>query len=192
MQQPGRTPFAHALRRAVCLATCAVSFTAALSAQSTGKLEGRIRDQSGQPVANARVLIVGSSASATANPQGYYFFNNVPAGDVSVRVSYVGFKPKEITGVKILSGQTITQDVALEQTPVAVQEIQVIAASNALVPRDQVTSKQLVDGSFTDKLPVDRVNGVLALQPGVSAAPVQVEDSARPHRATRPPTPPSV
>ncbi|MEO5800858.1 MAG: TonB-dependent receptor [Gemmatimonadales bacterium] len=171
MQQRRRTPFTRALRRAVCLVACTASFTAALSAQATGKLEGRIRDQTGQPVANARVLIVSSSASATANTQGYYFFNNVPAGDISVRVSYVGYKPKEVTGVKILSGQTITQDVALEQTAVAVQEIQVIAASNALVPRDQVTSKQLVDGAFTDKLPVDRIGNVLALQPGVSASP---------------------
>ncbi|MES2124260.1 MAG: carboxypeptidase regulatory-like domain-containing protein, partial [Gemmatimonadota bacterium] len=143
----------------------------ALFAQSTGKLEGRIRDQAGQPIANARVGIVGSTANAVANPQGYYFINNVPAGDFSIRVAYVGYKPKEVAGIKMLSGQTITQDVVLEQTAVQVQEITVVAAVNALVPRDQVTSKQLVDGAYTDKLPVDRIGNVLALQPGVSASP---------------------
>ena len=143
----------------------------ALVAQNTGKLEGRIRDQGGQPVANARVVIVGSTAAATANPQGYYFFNNVPAGDVSIRVAYVGYKPKEVTGIRMISGQTITQDVSLEQTAVQVQEITVVAAQNALVPRDEVTTKQLIDGNYVDKLPVDRIGNVLALQPGVSASP---------------------
>lgn len=155
----------------------------ALQAQSTGKLEGRIRDQSGQPIANAMVHIVGSAASTTANPQGYYFINNVPAGDLTLRVAYVGYRPKDVTGVRMVSGQTITQDVTLEQTAVQVQEITVVAANNALVPRDQVTSKQLVDGSFTDKLPVDRIGNVLALQPGVSASPGGGSISVRGGRA---------
>ncbi len=158
--------------RAVALAAVVTGLGAsALVAQSTGKLEGRVRDQGGQPIANARIVIVGSTASATANPQGYYFINNIPAGDLSVRVSYVGYKPKEVTNVKMISGQTITQDITLEQTAVQVQEITVVGAVNALVPRDQVTSKQLVDGAFADKLPIDRINNVLALQPGVSASP---------------------
>src|SRR5689334_18630066 len=59
--------------RAIALAAVVSGLGAsALVAQSTGKLEGRIRDQGGQPIANARVVIVGSAASATANPQGYY------------------------------------------------------------------------------------------------------------------------
>ncbi|MEO5799461.1 MAG: TonB-dependent receptor, partial [Gemmatimonadales bacterium] len=158
--------------RAIALAAVVSGLGAtALVAQSTGKLEGRVRDPGGQPVANARVVIVGSTASAVANPQGYYFINNVPAGDFSIRVSYVGYKPVEVANVKMLSGQTITQDITLTQTAVTVQEITVVAAQNALVPRDKVTSKQLVDGSYTDKLPVDRIGNVLALQPGVAASP---------------------
>ncbi|MES2305485.1 MAG: TonB-dependent receptor [Gemmatimonadota bacterium] len=158
--------------RAVALAAVVSGLGAtALVAQSTGKLEGRVRDPGGQPVANARVAIVGSAASAVANPQGYYFINNVPAGDFSIRVSYVGYKPVEVSNVKMLSGQTITQDITLTQTAVTVQEITVVAAQNALVPRDKVTSKQLVDGSYTDKLPVDRIGSVLALQPGVASSP---------------------
>ena len=158
--------------RAVALAAVISGFGAtALVAQSTGKLEGRIRDQTGQPVPNARVVIVGSSAAATANPQGYFFINNVQAGVLSIRVAYVGYKPKQVTGIKMLSGQTITQDVSLEQTAVTVQEITVVAASNPLVPRDQVTSKQMLGGAFAGKLPADRINNLLALQPGVAASP---------------------
>jgi hypothetical protein len=159
------------LARTVALAAVAVGVSAtALVAQATGKLEGRIFDQNDQPVANARVVVVGTAFTATANPQGYWFINSVPAGSYDLRVSYVGYRPKETRGVRVLSGQTVTQDIVLEQTAVEIQEITVVAADDALVPRDQVTSKQLIDGGFTDKLPVDNLTNVFALQPGVMAS----------------------
>jgi hypothetical protein len=162
-------PLAH-LARKLALVAVALGFSApSLVAQATGKLEGRIRDQNEQPVANARVVIVGTAFTATANPQGYWFINSVPAGSYDLRASFVGYKPKEIRGVRTLSGQTVTQDILLEQTAVEIQEITVVAADDALVPRDQVTSKQLINGAYTDQLPVDNMNNVFALQPGVAA-----------------------
>ncbi len=172
MKQSGVSSLTR-LARSVALAAVVTGFGAsALAAQGgTGKLEGRIRDQGGTPVANARVIIVGTAFSAVANPQGYYFFNSVPAGVINIRVQYVGYKPTELAGVRISSGQTITQDVSLEATAVTVKDIVVIEAKNALVPRDQVTTKQAINGDFAAKLPVDRISAVLALQPGVMASP---------------------
>ncbi len=155
----------------------------ALAAQATGKLEGYIRDQADQPVPNARVVVVGTAFSATANSQGYYFINSIPAGSYDLRAAFVGYKPLEIQGVRILSGQTVTQDIKMEQSAVELQELTVVAADKALVPRDQVTSKQLIDGSYTEKLPVDNLNNVFALQPGVMASPGNTILSVRGGRA---------
>ncbi len=170
--------------RSFALAAVVLGFGAtALAAQATGKLEGRISDQAGQPVANAQVVISGTAFKAIANQQGYYFINGIPASAYDLRVSYVGYKPLEIQGVRILSGQTVTQDIQMEQTAVEIQELTVVAAENALVPRDQVTSKQLIDGAYTDKLPVDNLNNVFALQPGVMASPGNTILSVRGGRA---------
>ena len=49
-----------------------------------------------------------------------------------------------------------------------IQEITVVSQTQPLVPRDEVTTKQRIDGSVADDLPVDRINDVLALQPGVT------------------------
>jgi len=171
---------ARAVRHVALAAVVLGTGATALAAQgATGKIEGYVRDLGGQPVANAQVRINGTAFSTTANPAGYYFFNSVPAGVYDVRVSYVGYKPKETRGFRVLSGQTVTLDFALEQTAVEIQEITVVAANNALVPRDQVTSKQLIDGGYTDKLPVDRLNAVFALQPGVVASPGTTQLSVR-------------
>src|ERR671921_156418 len=172
MKQSCVSAFARAARR-FALAAVALGFGAGslLAQGSTGKLEGRVRDQAGAPIANAQVFIVGSAFNALTNPQGYYFINNVPAGTYNVRAAFIGYKSTQVDGVKVLAGQTGTVDIQLEQTAVQIQEITVVQQTQPLVPRDEVTTKQRIDGEFTNNLPVDRLTSVLALQPGVVASP---------------------
>jgi len=172
MKQSCVSAFVRAAR-VFALATVALGWSAgSLFAQgTTGKIEGRVRDQAGAPIANAQVFIVGTAFNALTNPQGYYFINNVPAGTNNVRAAFIGYKSTQVDGVKVLAGQTITVDIQLEQTAVQIQEITVVTQTQPLVPRDEVTSKQRIDGDITSKLPVDRLSGIIALQPGVVASP---------------------
>lgn len=171
MKQSCVSAFTRAARHIALTAVALVVGASALSAQaSTGKLEGKVRDQQGAPIANAQVIIVGTKFGAQTNADGYYFINLITAGSVDLQVSFIGYKTTRVTGVRIVSGQTITADVTLEATPVQVTEITVQAAQNELVPRDAVTTKQSVTGEYTEKLPVDRITNVLALQPGVVAS----------------------
>jgi len=171
MMQSCVSAFARAARGiALAAVVLTVGASSLLAQASTGKLEGKVRDQQGAPIANAQVIIVGTRFGAQSNADGYYFINNVPAGNVSVQASFIGYKTTRITDLRILSGQTITADISLEATPVVVEEINVQAAQNELVPRDAVTTKQNVEGEYADQLPVDRITNVLALQPGVVAS----------------------
>jgi hypothetical protein len=172
MKQSCVSAFARVARYFASAAVVLALGAGSLLAQgSTGKIEGRVRDQAGAPIANAQVFIVGTAFNALTNPQGYYFINNVPASTISVRAAFIGYKSTQVDGVKVLAGQTITVDIQLEQTAVQIQEITVVQQTQPLVPRDEVTTKQRIDGAFTDNLPVDRLNAVLALQPGVVASP---------------------
>ena len=69
----------------------------------------------------------------------------------------------------MLAGQTVTQDFALAAAPVVLRDIEV-QVGNLLVPRDEVVTTQRVQGDFLEHLPVDRLNDLLALQPGVVAS----------------------
>ena len=81
MKQCRVSAFAR-VARVFALAAVALGLGAGslLAQGSTGKIEGRVRDQAGAPIANAQVYIVGTAFNALTNPQGYYFINNVPAG----------------------------------------------------------------------------------------------------------------
>ena len=153
----------------VVAAMAATAGVSALSAQSTGKIQGTIRDvATTQPIARATVMIPGTSYSAISDARGFYFIENVPAGTVSLRTAYPGYKAHEIAGLRVLAGQTMIEDFNLESTPVQLNTIEVTAARNPLVPHDIPTTKQVVTGDMVRQLPVDRIAQALALQPGVT------------------------
>src|SRR5882762_799877 len=135
--------------------------------QTTGKIEGTVSDQAGAAVANAQVFVVGTSFGAVTNEKGYYFVNNVPVGTYTLRAQFIGFAPSEVRNVRVLGGQTITEDIKMQSSAVVLTGITVTAAANPIVPRDQVTSKGIIAGDLVDHLPVDDVRSILSLTPGV-------------------------
>jgi len=156
--------FALGIGSAVAL-VCAVGPLAAQ--ESTGKIGGTVTDQAGAPSANAQVTIVGTAFAALTSDKGYYFMNNVPAGTYTLRGKFIGYTAAEVPGVRILAGQTITQNVKLTPSAVAIGPVVVEAAANPIVPRDQVTSKTSMTSADLQNLPVEDLRSVLSLQPGV-------------------------
>jgi Carboxypeptidase regulatory-like domain/TonB-dependent Receptor Plug Domain len=150
---------------ALVLLACSASLLAAQEA--TGKIEGTVTDQGGAPIANAQVTLVGTAFAALTSDKGYYFFNNVPAGSYTVRVKFIGYTAAEVTGVRVLGGQTATTNVKLTPSAVAIGPVVIEAAANPIVPRDQVTSKVTVTAAQIQNLPVEDLRDVLNLQPGV-------------------------
>ena len=142
-----------------------VSWTSAQ--QTTGKIQGAVTNQAGEAVAKAQVIIVGTAFGAVTDEKGYYFINNVPPGTYTLRAQFIGLAPTELTGVRVLGGQTLTQNFPMKASAVVVGGINVVAAANPIVPRDEVTSKSIVSGDEIHSLPVDNVRSVITLQPGV-------------------------
>ena len=73
-----------------------------LSAQ-TRSLTGVVKDSANQPLVAATVTVKGSKVSTTTAADGSFTLNNVPAGDVDLEITYVGFTPQT---VPVLSTQT--------------------------------------------------------------------------------------
>jgi len=152
----------------VALAIALFAAVAPAAAQQTsGKLEGSVTDQAGGPLANAQVIVVGTSFGSVTDAKGYYFINNIPVGSYTVRAQFIGYAPHEVQNVRILGGQTITQNIPLSPSAVVVSGVTVTGASNPLVPRDEVASKSIISGQAINNLPMDDVRNIIAVQPGV-------------------------
>ncbi len=164
MTHRGKAVFARFLGLLAVLALVSAPLAAQ---QTTGKIEGTVTDQAGVAIANAQVLIVGTSFGSTTNDKGYYFFNSVPVGAYTIRAQFIGYAPAEVRGARVLGGQTLTADIKMESSAVQVTGVTITAAANPIVPRDQVASKSIIGGDVIAGLPVEDIRQIIAVQPGV-------------------------
>ncbi|MDT0630912.1 TonB-dependent receptor [Rubrivirga litoralis] len=102
------------LRGACALAFCAVALFGVQSAYAQSVLRGTVIDSlSGGTLPGANVLVQGTALGAATDIEGTYRVSNIPAGDYTVRFSYVGYETRFVP-VSIADGQTVMLDVALQ------------------------------------------------------------------------------
>ncbi len=64
--------------------------------QSTGNLSGKVISRSGEAFADVNIEIEGTALGAETEKSGNFRINNIPTGNYFLRLSYVGYSPKEI------------------------------------------------------------------------------------------------
>lgn len=154
--------------RTLVVLALALFGTGSLAAQ-TGKIDGRVRNDQGGAIGGAAVTVVGTAFTTVSNKEGYFFINNVPSGRYDVRLTAVGYAPVTIRGLQVLTDQTAhANDVVMQSAQqVTLGEITVTAAP-PLIPKDLVTSRQVVDKDFAALLPEQRISSLLSLTPGIT------------------------
>jgi outer membrane receptor for ferrienterochelin and colicin len=134
---------------------------------TTGKLTGVVKDaQTGEPLIGATVVLQGTKLGAKTNFDGEYTILNIPPGQYSLRVTYVGYQSKTIEKITIRVDLTTRVDIELSSQSVQVQEV-VVSAERPIVVKDQTFSSAVVSGEQIQKLPVEDVSQVIRLQSGI-------------------------
>ena len=101
----GRWRLSAAMAAALTLLTAA-----ARHVDAQASITGRVTAQgTGAPLAEARVLVIGSTLSATTSDDGKFTLRNVAAGNVQLQVLRVGFQSQKKT-VSVGAGATVTLD----------------------------------------------------------------------------------
>src|SRR6185436_1148773 len=77
------------------VAVIAALLPAALRAQATGTIGGRVSTAEGQPIAGAQVSVVGTMRASVTDQQGRFTINGVPAGAQRVRARMLGYAPND-------------------------------------------------------------------------------------------------
>ncbi|MEP6745717.1 MAG: von Willebrand factor type A domain-containing protein, partial [Gemmatimonadota bacterium] len=110
--------------RAMIFSVIAVLLSAASPSVNLGRVEGFVRDQAGAGIANAEVLIVGTSHSALTDARGHYLIGGLTAGPVDMLAAFVGYRPLTIRGVPVTAGQTTRRNFVLETSVVEVTALE--------------------------------------------------------------------
>ena len=85
------------------LAAVVLFVSAALGQTVTGSIVGTVRDSTGAPFENAKVVIVNEGTNAefqtTTNDSGDYTAPVLPSGNYTVKVEVTGFRPNVVKGL---------------------------------------------------------------------------------------------
>ncbi|MFQ5637829.1 MAG: TonB-dependent receptor domain-containing protein [bacterium] len=92
----------------VCVLLLSVS---AVWAQN-GTISGTVNDAEGNPLPGANVAIVGTNLGAATADDGSYTISNVPAGDYTLKATFIGYDVAQIR-VTVVTGETATSNFAL-------------------------------------------------------------------------------
>lgn len=145
-------------RAFVALVALTVS-ASALSAQATAepssrraRITGRVTDaNTGEPLENANVQIVGTTSTATTGADGRYVIISAPVGIYAVEARRLGFGPQVQSNIRLRADSVTTLNFSMLSNPLRLTEMVVSATVD---PTSGLKTPYTVDKLTADNIPV--------------------------------------
>jgi len=154
--------------RVLALAALTLILGASAAVAQQSRVEGTVRNaQSRDPVANARVSVVGTNLFATTNENGYYAIENVPVGTYDVRVQVIGFQSVVFTNQRVSAGLPTT--VNFELAP-SILRIEGVVVTGVAEQTQAVKLPFTVEQIGGEEMPVPAQNAEEAIRGKVAGA----------------------
>lgn len=120
-----------------------------------GVIEGRVRDEAGEPVIGANVVLRKKEAlylGANTDFDGHYELTNVGPGVYDLEVSYVGFPTKRIQGIAVAAGRVVSLDIDMPESQIELSAVVVTGYKVPLVEQDMTVTAQAIQNLPVRKL----------------------------------------
>lgn len=143
------------------------------NASAQGVLRGVVYDSlTAHPLVGANVFLIGTAIGSATNIEGDYRIVSIPAGEYTLRFSYLGYKTKEVR-VKIEQGKTLVLDEYLMMDFLESEEVIVTGQAKGQVAaiNQQLSSNTIVNVVSEERiqeLPDVNAAEVIGRLPGVS------------------------
>ncbi len=145
---------------------CLVALNDAALAQS-GKIAGRVTEEAtGVGLPGVNVVIQGTTQGTATDVDGYYTILNVKPGTYSLRVTFIGYTPEVVTGVRVKIDQSTTVNVGLAEEAIGIDEV-VVTADRPVVEADVSNSRASIGAEEIQELPIANVSAAVGLQAGI-------------------------
>ncbi len=157
----------------VFLAVATILIVAVQSAVAGGTIKGKVLDKEvKEALPGANILVKGTSIGAATNLDGEYVIPNVPAGEHTIEVTYIGYKSTRIR-VTVPEDGTVEQNFRMEAVAVQGEAVVVTAqglgqaqAINQQLASDKIAN--IVSETRIQELPDFNAAQAISRLPGVS------------------------
>jgi outer membrane receptor protein involved in Fe transport len=136
-------------------------------AQTTGKIAGHIEDAStSEPLVGVNVFIKGMTLGASTDQSGDFYIINVPPGVYTVEAQIIGYKTVEYENLRVSVNRTAGLNLQMEST-ILEGEVITVQADKVAIKKDQTSSIRNISSEEIELLPVENIERVVAMQPGI-------------------------
>lgn len=140
--------------------------------ETTGNIQGTVKDQNGAVIPNATVSVVGTQRTFTSvtNDAGDYTFTSLPAGLYNIEVSATGFGPLRREAVPVELGRTLQAN--FEMKAAAVGAVVEVVADEPIVDVSSTQTATNITQQKIELLPKGlRFSSVIEVAPGTRNEP---------------------
>jgi TonB-dependent receptor len=128
-----------------------------LFAQGTSTIKGTISDkESGEALTGASVVINNTSMGAASDLEGRFIIRNVPAGNYTLSISYIGYNLLSIP-ITVQENKTIQKDIGMEAKTITGETIVISAQAEGQL---QAINQQLSSTGITNVVSAARIREV--------------------------------
>ena len=132
--------------------------------EKTGEIFGKIKDETGEYLIGANVIIKELGIGCASDSKGYYSIRNVKPGNYTVEVSFIGYE-KYTKKIIIVPGKKVELNITLKSSAFQIGGIEVIGTTD-LLPKD-VNTKTYINSGEIEHYQASSLKDVLDLVPGV-------------------------
>ncbi|MCP4706723.1 MAG: DUF3520 domain-containing protein [candidate division Zixibacteria bacterium] len=152
----------------ILLAIVTILIPVIIFAGQTGKIRGIITDKvTGQPIAGASVLVVGTSLGAMTDQDGKFLITMIKPGKYNLRVTTIGYDSYEIDSIKVVIDITTVQNFELSKSVTDLDKIIRITAEPKNIDKYVHGSRTSISKKEIECLPVQNVDELLQQTAGV-------------------------
>ena len=150
------------------LAIVLASFTLAFA--QTGRLKGKVTDETGEPVSFANIVLEKGGTmigGATSDFDGNYDINPIPPGTYDLKATFVGYNNYVLNGIIIPANKITDWNIKMTSGAISLTEVTVIDYEVPLISKDNTTSGASITAEEIAKLPNRSASGVASTVGGV-------------------------
>ncbi len=149
---------------AIVLAACSLAFA------QTGRLKGKVTDETGEPVSFANIVLEKGGTmigGATSDFDGNYDINPIPPGTYDLKATFVGYNNYVLNGIIIPANKITDWNIKMTSGAISLTEVTVIDYEVPLISKDNTTSGASITAEEIAKLPNRSASGVASTVGGV-------------------------
>ncbi len=115
-----------------------------ISQETTGTLQGTVKDKEGNPIELSTVIVVDSATNyqygTVTQATGFYSINNLsPSSTYEVRIELIGYRTQKLAGVTVSLGEITYKDFTLIEEREELEEVVVTSESNGKLKQGNET-----------------------------------------------------